>query len=170
MEERIDAGQGRLATSELVYRIRALIRDQELQPGERLGSERALAQSLGISRSDLRMALAVLEASHEVIRKIGRAGGIVVSDGRLERNINTVESLPTIARRQGMRVSSKVLQAFRHTVAETARRASDGLRHHPSALYRRPAAVFGTFAPARISVSDVPDSRADHGVLHDVRA
>lgn len=99
MEDRIDAGQGRLATSELVYRIRALIRDQELQPGERLGSERALAQSLGISRSDLRMALAVLEASHEVIRKIGRAGGIVVSDGRLERNINTVESLPTIARR-----------------------------------------------------------------------
>ena len=111
MEDRIDAGQGRLATSELVYRIRALIRDQELQPGERLGSERALAQSLGISRSDLRMALAVLEASHEVIRKIGRAGGIVVSDGRLERNINTVESLPAIARRQGMRVSSKVLQA-----------------------------------------------------------
>ena len=79
MEDRIDAGQGRLATSELVYRIRALIRDRELQPGERLGSERALAQSLGISRSDLRMALAVLEASHEVIRKIGRAGGIVVS-------------------------------------------------------------------------------------------
>ncbi|WP_428860377.1 GntR family transcriptional regulator [Bifidobacterium dentium] len=71
MEDRIDAGQGRLATSELVYRIR----DQELQPGERLGSERALAQSLGISRSDLRMALAVLGASHEVIRKIGRAGG-----------------------------------------------------------------------------------------------
>lgn len=34
-----------------------------------------------------------------------------MSDGRLERNINTVESLPTIARRQGMRVSSKVLQA-----------------------------------------------------------
>ena len=72
MEDRIDAGQGRLATSELVYRIRALIRDRELQPGERLGSERALAQSLGISRSDLRMALAVLEASHEVIRKIAQ--------------------------------------------------------------------------------------------------
>ncbi|WP_137652689.1 GntR family transcriptional regulator [Bifidobacterium moukalabense] len=111
MEDRIDAGRRRPATSELVHRIRALIRDQELHPGERLGSERALAQSFGISRSDLRTALAVLEASHEVIRKIGRAGGIVVSDGRLERNINTVESLPAIARRQGMRVSSKVLQA-----------------------------------------------------------
>ena len=47
--------------------------------------------SLGVSRSDLRNALTVLESDHEIIRKIGRAGGIVISDGRLERNINTVE-------------------------------------------------------------------------------
>lgn len=106
-----EAGRTRMATSELAHRIRTLIREQELQSGERLGSERALAKSLGVSRSDLRAALAVLESSHEVIRKIGRAGGTIISDGRLERNINTMESLPTIARRQGMRVSSKVLQA-----------------------------------------------------------
>ncbi len=111
MEANSEAGRKKTTTGELVQRIRALIRVQELQPGERLGSERALAESMQVSRSDLRNALAVLEASHEIIRKIGRAGGVIVSDGRLERNINTVESLPTIARRQGMRVSSKVLQA-----------------------------------------------------------
>lgn len=111
MADCIDADRTRTAANGLVHRIRALIREQELQPGERLGSERALAESLGVSRSDLRAALAVLESSHEVIRKIGRSGGTVVSDGRLERNINTVESLPAIARRQGMLVSSKVLQA-----------------------------------------------------------
>lgn len=106
-----EAGRTRLATSELVYRIRALIREQELQPGEKLGSERALAEYLNVSRSDVRTALAVLESRHEIIRKIGRAGGIMISDGRLERNINTVESLPAIARRQGMRVCSNVLRA-----------------------------------------------------------
>lgn len=111
MEDHTGIRRTRSATSELVYRIRARIREQELLPGEKLGSERALADSLGVSRSDLRNALTVLESDHEIIRKIGRAGGIVISDGRLERNINTVESLPTIARRQGMRVSSKVLQA-----------------------------------------------------------
>ncbi len=111
MEANSEAGRKRIATGELAHRIRALIRVQELQPGERLGSERALAESMNVSRSDLRNALAVLESSHEIIRKIGRAGGVIVSDGRLERNINTVESLPTIARRQGMRVSSNVLQA-----------------------------------------------------------
>lgn len=111
MEDHAGIGRERSATSELVSRIRARIREWELLPGEKLGSERALAESLGVSRSDLRNALAVLETNHEIIRKIGRAGGIVISDGRLERNINTVESLPTIARRQGMRVSSKVLRA-----------------------------------------------------------
>lgn len=111
MEDHAGVGRERSATSELVQRIRARIRERELLPGEKLGSERALAESFGISRSDLRNALTVLESNHEIIRKIGRAGGVIVSDGRLERNINTVESLPTIARRQGMRVSSKVLRA-----------------------------------------------------------
>ena len=43
--------------------------------------------------------------------KIGRAGGIVVSDGRLERNLNTVESLTQIAKRQGWTLQSIVLSA-----------------------------------------------------------
>lgn len=101
----------RIASSEVVYKIRALIRDQELMPGERLGSERALAQLFGITRSDLRIALAQMESQHEIVRKIGRAGGIVVSDGKIERNLNTIESLPIIARRQGWRITSQVISA-----------------------------------------------------------
>ena len=96
MEDHTGIRRTRSATSELVYRIRARIREQELLPGEKLGSERALADSLGVSRSDLRNALTVLESDHEIIRKIGRAGGIVISDGRLERNINTVYKDKTI--------------------------------------------------------------------------
>lgn len=74
MEDHTGIRRTRSATSELVYRIRARIREQELLPGEKLGSERALADSLGVSRSDLRNALTVLESDHEIIRKIGRAG------------------------------------------------------------------------------------------------
>lgn len=176
MEDHTGIRRTRSATSELVYRIRARIREQELLPGEKLGSERALADSLGVSRSDLRNALTVLESDHEIIRKIGRVGGIVISDGRLERNINTVESLPTIARRQGMRVSSKVLQAviapgfrFRRAFAAIAGRASDDLRHYAIAVYRKSAAFVGTVAFAGISVSSVPYTRFDDPVLHHVR-
>lgn len=59
----------------------------------------------------LRPPLAELESNHEIVRKIGRAGGIVVSDGRLERNLNTVESLTQIAKRQGWALQSIVLSA-----------------------------------------------------------
>ena len=108
---RLDSERRRMVNSAIIYRLRAMIRDHGFLPGEKLGSERGLAEAMGISRSDLRMALASLESSHEVIRKIGRTGGIVVADDRLERNINTIESLPVIARRQGFVLTSKVLGA-----------------------------------------------------------
>lgn len=107
----VNADQRRLSHSDVIRRVRAYIRSRDFQTGERIGSERALAENLGISRSDLRTALASMESSHEIRRKIGRRGGIVVSDLRLERNINTMESLPVIARRQGFRLSSHVLSA-----------------------------------------------------------
>jgi GntR family transcriptional regulator len=106
-----DGESKRLAQSEILYRIRALIHGNELSPGEKLGTERELACRLGVTRSDVRTALATLESNHEVSRRIGRGGGIIVSDNRLERNINTVESLPVIARRQGFVLKSTVLSA-----------------------------------------------------------
>lgn len=107
---------------DVARRLRALIHAQDLQPGEKLGSERALAESFGISRALLRLALAKLEESHEIVRKIGRGGGIVISDGKLERSLNTVESLTQIARRQGWRLTSTVLSAALSTAAESDRR------------------------------------------------
>ncbi|EFA22723.1 GntR family transcriptional regulator [Bifidobacterium gallicum] len=96
-------------TDELVRRLRAHIRDNGFMPGEKVSSERALAERYGISRAQLRRALAVLESQREIVRRIGRGGGIVVADGKLERNLNTAESLPEIARRQGWMLTSKPL-------------------------------------------------------------
>lgn len=97
--------------TEEVRRIRALIRSGDFQVGERLGSERELAERLGVSRATLRNALAAMEQRHEIRRLIGRNGGVYVSDGRFERNINTEESLPVIVRRQGGTLSSSVVSA-----------------------------------------------------------
>lgn len=107
---------------DVARRIRAAIRAQELHPGEKLGSERALAESFGISRTLLRLALEQLEQTHEIVRRIGRSGGIVVSDGKLERSLNTVESLTQIARRQGWRLTSTVLRATLTTGSAADRR------------------------------------------------
>ncbi|MFT8593536.1 MAG: GntR family transcriptional regulator [Bifidobacterium sp.] len=103
--------QRRFSQQDNVRLLRSLIHEHELLPGERLGSEREISAQLGITRADLRIALASMEKAHEIVRRIGRGGGIVISDERLERNINTVESLPMIARRQGRVLRSKVLSA-----------------------------------------------------------
>ena len=95
----------------LCSRIRAVIRENEVRPGDRIGDERSLATSLGVPRSRLRQALELLEAAGVVRRRIGRGGGIVASDGRLERNLNTIDGLPEIARQQGVRLETRVLRA-----------------------------------------------------------
>ncbi|QTE30904.1 GntR family transcriptional regulator [Pengzhenrongella sicca] len=96
---------------ELCERVRALIRHDEVRPGDRIGDERSIATSLGVPRSRLRQALDLLEAEGVVRRRIGRGGGIVASDGRLERNLSTIEGLPVIARQQGIRLETRVLRA-----------------------------------------------------------
>ena len=118
-------GTGHQSSNEqaaIVARIRALIHERELLPGEKLGTERQLARDLSITRAELRVALAALESVREISRKIGRDGGIVVSDRRLERNINTVESLPMIARKQGFVLSSRVLSAVIASASPSDRR------------------------------------------------
>jgi GntR family transcriptional regulator len=96
---------------ELCARIRSLIRENEVRPGDRIGDERSLAASLGVPRSRLRHALDQLETDGLVRRRIGRSGGIVASDGRLERNLSTIEGLPDIARQQGIQLVTQVLRA-----------------------------------------------------------
>lgn len=97
--------------TETIRRIRTIIRTNQLTAGERIGTERAIAQRLNVTRSTLRSALDAMERNHEIVRLIGRAGGIVVSDGKLVRNIDTIESLPDIARRQGFTLDTTVLSA-----------------------------------------------------------
>lgn len=79
-----------LSKDEIIRRIHTLVRQMQLRSGEKIGTERALADKLGITRSALRPALSTMECNHEITRRIGRNGGIIVTDGKLIRNINTM--------------------------------------------------------------------------------
>ena len=59
----------------------------DLRPGERLGSDRDLAASLGVSRSTLRHALGALYDEGVVRRVPGRGGGTFVSQSKIERDL-----------------------------------------------------------------------------------
>ncbi|MCH3973925.1 MULTISPECIES: GntR family transcriptional regulator [Bifidobacterium] len=145
----------RYAHSETIRRLRAIIGSGEYEIGERLGSERALAAQLDISRADLRLALASLETTHEIRRTIGRGGGILVSDSRLERNINTVESLPIIARRQGFLVSSQVLSASIATASSSDMRRLE-LKETPASIYDIVRLRFIDETPLSLEISHLP--------------
>ncbi len=78
-------------------------------PGAKLGSERDLAEQYGTSRSSLRQVLAALEEAGLVHRVIGRAGGIFISHGQVERHLSDVVGVPAFLANQGYVAGTRVL-------------------------------------------------------------
>ena len=97
-------------------------------PGAKLGSERDLAERYGTSRSSLRQVLSALEEAGLVHRVIGRAGGIFISHGQVERNLSDVVGVPAFLAHQGYVAGTRVLST-RICVPEAA--AQSALRLGP---------------------------------------
>jgi GntR family transcriptional regulator len=102
----IQSSDEALATRILRYRS-----DMEFMAGERMGSERWLAEHFGVARTALRRALDLLEASGAIRRAMGSAGGVFADDGRVDRHLDTVEGTPSMLRRQGFAVRTEVLSS-----------------------------------------------------------
>jgi DNA-binding FadR family transcriptional regulator len=102
------------ASGEIVSQIERKIFDGDLKIGDRLESERELAERFGVSRITVRDALRVLEARGLVYVKVGASGGAFVS----ETNVDQVaESISTMIMLRRMTLSG-VAEA--RTVVETA--------------------------------------------------
>ena len=92
-----------------------------LRPGERLGAERELAAEIGVSRSTVRQALAVLESAGAVRRIPGRGGGTFVRAQKVERDLSRVVGVPALLRAQGMTSGSRIMStAIEQADEETA--------------------------------------------------
>jgi GntR family transcriptional regulator len=101
-------GSGPVA-EEVRRRILADITSGVYPPGARLGSERELAASLGVSRSTLRQVLAGLTQAGIVRRLPGRSGGTFVGHAKVERDLSRIAGLPSYLSAQGLRAGSRVL-------------------------------------------------------------
>lgn len=69
----------RRAVDDIIGQIRERIRTQELLPGQKLPSERELADQMGVSRNTVREAIRMLEVSGLVTIKKGATGGAFLS-------------------------------------------------------------------------------------------
>src|SRR6266545_2299333 len=69
----------------IVDQIRLLMRQGQLQPGDRLPAERELCEDFGVSRVTVREALRVLEANGLVEIRVGARGGTFVRRPSKER-------------------------------------------------------------------------------------
>jgi DNA-binding FadR family transcriptional regulator len=102
------------ASGEIVSQIERAIFAAELRTGDRLQSERELAEQFGVSRITVRDALRVLEARGLIHVKVGAMGGAFVADANTDR---VAESISTYIRLKRMTLSEL---AEARTVVEAA--------------------------------------------------
>ena len=97
------------AHTQIEAALEAAIEDGRLAPGDRLPSERELAERFGVSRMTLRQALGTLEAAGRVVRSQGRYGGTFVSAPRVE--LVGTAALSDQLRSLGLAAGARVLRA-----------------------------------------------------------
>jgi GntR family transcriptional regulator len=107
--------------------ILQFINDNQFRPGEKLGTERQLADQFGVTRGQLRKSLEELESGHFLRRATGSAGGIFVDDGRLQRQLNTIQGVPSLLRQQGKLLRTQIVRSG-ITVASPYERRNLGLQ------------------------------------------
>ncbi len=123
------------ASGEIVSQIERAIFGGELSAGDRLQSERELAEQFGVSRITVRDALRVLEARGLISVKVGATGGAFVAEANTDR---VAESISTMLRLRRMTLSEL---AEARTIVEAATAELAAQRADTAALARLTAAV-----------------------------
>ena len=70
---------------QIVLQVRDALFSGDLKPGHPIGSEKALAESFGVSRITVRDALRTLETMGIVEIRVGAAGGARIAEGNIDR-------------------------------------------------------------------------------------
>jgi GntR family transcriptional regulator len=97
------------------------IRSGKLNAGQKIESERTLAEKLGVSRMTARHALRHLSVKGLIETRTGN--GTFVANPRIEQRLETLTGFTEELARQGRRVSSVVVSAETHAPDETSRLA-----------------------------------------------
>jgi GntR family transcriptional regulator len=137
-----------------------LVATGALRRGERLGAERDLAVSLGVSRSTLRQALSTLEREGVIRRVPGRGGGIFIVAPKVDRDLSRIIGVPSMLRDQGFTAGSRVVSAAVAPAGTSAAQAlglPDGGLVHDIVRIRLADGVPISLERARLPAGRFPD-------------
>lgn len=125
------------ANDATLVQLRAWLTRHDFPPDTRLPAERELSDLLGVSRGDLRKALATLEAEGQLWRHVGKGTFTgarkieVMSLADIDRETNPAEVMrtrlliePIIAREAALNATSKHLEALKRCVRRTHKAAT----------------------------------------------
>lgn len=105
-------GKGRgdgVSAADIAAELRKVIVEQDLGPGQRVGVERELAETYGVTRWVIRKGLELLERDGLILRTHGRKGGVFVAPKRVVRDLEPLVGLPEYVRKQGLEAGTMVL-------------------------------------------------------------
>lgn len=91
--------------------LRSRISNEKMQAGDRLPTERALAEEFGVARMTMRKALGLLQREGVVERRRGRTGGTFIQAAVLKVEMTRIEGFIPRFRERNMEVTSVVLTA-----------------------------------------------------------
>ncbi len=120
----MDESEGGPVAEDVRRRIVSMLDAGALRPGDRLGSEREMAEQFAVSRATLRSALVPLSRAGILERRSGRAGGTFIKTVLVERNVAELSGLPNRLKQGGHSTTrSRVLAtALRGATATEAQR------------------------------------------------
>lgn len=129
--------EGGEANDATLVQLRAWLTRHDFPPDTKLPAERELAEILGVSRGDLRKALATLEAEGQLWRHVGKGTFTgsraieVMSLAEIDRQTNPAEVMrtrlliePLIAREAALNATSVDIDALRRCVNRTHQAAT----------------------------------------------
>ncbi len=92
--------------------LRAQLAPGKHRLGDRLPPELELAETLGVSRGTLRLALERLEANGEIVRRQGSGTFVarVAAPAAFSDGLEVLESYASLARRQGKRLTARAVE------------------------------------------------------------
>jgi DNA-binding FadR family transcriptional regulator len=149
-----------------LVQLQAYLAQHDLPPDSRLPAERELCEGLGVSRGDLRKALALLEKEGKIWRRVGK--GTFIGSGPLEETVAIAEISgrtnpadlmrsrlivePEIAREAALHATQDDILAMRRSLVQTRAAATwrqyenlDNLLHRQIAQASRNTVLLGLF-------------------------